>query len=380
MKVKIIISCFFFLLAIYVKPIFSKIVFTGYSDVIFKYETITRKNLNPATLSFQTKRETNSTFYMNRVGLFATTNVTEDLLFKTDITFKRIGGIVDKLALQYAHIDYKLNDCVFSIGKITIPFNYYNQNKFYPFNRKEITLPLLYQTIGLPLSDLGVNCNYSFLIRDEFPISIDLFIVNGAGNNREKSDTVFLDFDNPLVEETNYHYEDNNTKKAIGTKIGMSVSDYISFGLSGYFNKWDPEGEKNSNLFGSFFILKKDAFSILAEYSFVDLEGDAGYGSVIGNSENDYLIKSYSSYLDYDFYLKNGKKIGLFINYDFIEGGKSDKKLEVWQYCCGLKYNLKSNFYLKTEYAYYKAKIKNANILFHKYVSDSFNLAAGLTF
>ncbi|MDE2237696.1 MAG: hypothetical protein KGK30_07390, partial [Elusimicrobia bacterium] len=144
----------------------AKVVFTGYGDMQAAAQgrfmiggppsVLNSFGIGPGDVEARGAK-------INSLGLFATSDISDNARVLIDLTFKDIGATTKTTVIQYGYLEYDDFGGEAQVGKITLPFNYYNQNRFYPFQRPSINPPLFQSAIlGLPISDIGATVNKTF--------------------------------------------------------------------------------------------------------------------------------------------------------------------------------------------------------------------------
>ncbi len=267
----------------------AKVVFTGYGDLRYNAGLDAKIRGSAATLAAFGTPETDlvsRSFSASALGLFATTEVQEDLKFLMDVTFRSIGASVGTLAIQYAYLDWApLKDTAVRGGKITLPFGYYNEFKFYPFQRVGITPPI-FQTgfLGLPIADWGVSAAQR-LPMSWATLEASAYTVNGYGHvGTSKTSLRSASLPGGLVLSNNFRASDNNHKPAVGGRLrllDLGGAD-SEFGASYYAGNWDSSGLEPMYLAGAHARAKLAGFELLVEALHLAVRGDKGFAPAIG--------------------------------------------------------------------------------------------------
>lgn len=293
------------MLAACAAPAAAKVVFTGYGD--FQFTPLGRFRIDgpPAILSgfglgsgvLETRGNT-----INALGLFATTALNEKAKLQMDVTYKGIASTVKTLTVQYAYVEYADFGGTARLGKITIPFNYYNEKKFYPFQHASITAPNFQSSIlGLPIADVGAAVSRPFDVGAGFTLKADLYGVNGYGPT-PGSTTTFRNGgvpSNALTIANNVGSSDANHDVAFGARLELSHSSLpnSSAGVSYYHDRWDPQGQKLFQMGGAHLHLAAGGFDWLSEALMLNAKGDAGMVQTFGSP--DWRTDGFFSELDY---------------------------------------------------------------------------------
>jgi hypothetical protein len=277
------------LFALSTGPARAKVVFTGYgdfrvtgnltADIEGPAAILGAFNISDTTIKSRGSR-------LEAVGIFATTNLSPNLDFLMDVTYREIGPKVNDLRLQYAYLNYAVSErTALSAGKITFPFGYLNQKEFYPFQRIPITAPLFQQAIlGLPMADVGASLSHRL---DVGParLTADVYAVNGYGPISGSS-TSFRNGSLPgaLVIANNLASRDANNRTALGGRLTFSPSDGrdAEAGVSYYGGQWDPQGTRMLQMGNAHVHMNVASVYFLAEYLLLNVKGDQGFANNVG--------------------------------------------------------------------------------------------------
>lgn len=271
-------------------PAAAKVVFTGYGDLQLSAAKAKLYGDAPALASFglsDTDIESRG-FAINSIGLFATTNLKENMDFMVDFSYRQIGNTTKETRIQYAYLEHTPSeDFKYRLGRFPLPFGYFNQNRFYSFQRKTGSGPLFLTSIlGLPIADTGAGVQKQFktsLAR----IDLDLYGVNGYGGN-PIAPTKFRTA-TPLggiTVSNNLSYTNNNKDIAFGGRLTFAEigGRNMETGFSYYNGAWDPSGKKYLQMMDGHFHTGLARFDLLAEYVHVDVQGDTGFAAAVGDS------------------------------------------------------------------------------------------------
>lgn len=267
----------------------AKVLFTGYGDL--RYSTGLRAKISgePATLkafSLQEGGLVSRSFSADTIGLFASTEVQEDLQFLMDLSFKSIGNNVGLLKLQYAYLHWTPREhSTLDGGRVTIPFGYLNENRFYAFQRYTISPPVFPAGIlGLPISDWGVTG------RQRFPLShaaveASAYMVNGYGNQgTNKTGLRVSTLPGGLALSSNLAAADNNHKPSVGGRLSLKDigGAQVETGASYFWGYWDKSGLEPMGMAGLHAHANAGGWDVLAEYLHLAVRGDQGFAASIG--------------------------------------------------------------------------------------------------
>lgn len=264
-------------------PARAKVVFTGYGDFRMTPQGVFRIDGAPQVLNtFGLGPETLETRSnsISAIGLFATTSINENTRLQMDVTYKNVGATVKTLTIQYGYLEYSAYGGQAQFGKITLPFGYYNQNRFYPFQRPSISAPVFQSAIlGLPIADIGGDVSRPFELGDAV-VRVDLYSVNGYGP-LPGSTTTFRSAGVPsgaLTIANNISGSNANHTLAVGGRLDLShksLSD-SSAGISYYRGSWDPSGSNLFQMAGAHLHARAAGFEFLGELLHLDVKGDQG--------------------------------------------------------------------------------------------------------
>lgn len=269
----------------------ARVVFTGYADLRYNTGLAQKIQGSPATLTAlgsQPGQLTTRGFSADAIGLFATTELRENLQFLTDITFRRIGSTVGQLSLQYAYLHWTpLANTSLNGGKITIPYGYHNENRFYAFERTTILSPIFQGGIlGLPIADWGVSATQQFPMTP-FTAELTAYMVNGYGavpgtNTSLRSATL----PGGLAMSNNIGSADNNDKSSFGGRARLKDIGGlpIETGVSYYWGAWDSSALAPMHLLGAHVHGKLGGLDLLVEGLHLGARGDQGFVASIGDT------------------------------------------------------------------------------------------------
>lgn len=268
----------------------AKIFFTGYGNFQMSAQQSSKIYGDPAALA--TFKLTDSSvktrgFTMDSLGFFATTNIKEEMNFLLDLTYRKIGNTTGETRIQYAYLeDIPWEDFRYRLGKITLPFGYYNQNRFYAFQREELSSPVFQSAIlGLPIADVGASIQKRYQTRAA-RIDVDLYGVNGYGgtpSDPKKFRSATLP--GALVLSGNLASSNGNGNIAFGGRLRFAeiAGRQLESGVSYYGGAWDSGGSKYFQMMNVHFHSKVARLDFLAEYLHMDVLGDAGFAASVGD-------------------------------------------------------------------------------------------------
>lgn len=258
----------------------AKVSFTGYGSLLMPVDS-EFKIRGPAAVLGSTPEGNliSRGFRVDAVGLFATTKVSEDVDFLMDLTFRNIGTTVGQTRIQYAYLDAALPwwGLRAQAGRVTLPFNYYNSRRFYPFQRIEISAPVFVNgVLGLPIADAGAVLSRRFELDAGWALDARAYAVNGYGSVTTSTGALR----NPslpgaLALSGNLGAGNNNKDVAVGGQLAASRAGGEA-GVSYYRGAWDREGRRMLQLAGAHLLWTPGRFDILAEYLHIHATGDEG--------------------------------------------------------------------------------------------------------
>lgn len=266
----------------------AKVAFTGYADINFVARRSSELGGTPsvlADLGVSPRRTVTRGFEAEAVGIFAATKLAEPLSFLMDVTFRRIGFDAEETRLQYAFLEYApSDDWTGRVGKITLPFGYYNERRFYPFQRYTATPPAFVNgVLGLPISDLGGSVSKRFSA-DAFQAELAVFVVNGYGSIPTSTASFRTPTSLGLVLTSNLTRQNNNEQMAYGARLALSeiAGRDLGAGLSYYRGEWDPGGRKPFQMYNAYALAGVGRLKVLAEALRMEVDDDPGFEQSVG--------------------------------------------------------------------------------------------------
>lgn len=276
-------------------PADAKVFFTGYADLRANIDTHGTIRGTPATLTALSLTETDFVshgFTSDAVGLFATTQVKEDLAFSLDLNFRNIGTSVGTFGVNYAYAEWQPYEAgTVRGGKLLVPFGYFNENRFYAFQRNTIAAPVFLSGIlGLPISNWGAQYTHSFPT-DAFTAELTAYSINGygavgtTGVNKQKLRTMTVA--GGLAISGSLRASDNNHSPAVGgrarlTRIGGKD---LETGVSYYYGMWDSGGLQPLQMENLHARANVWGFDVLAEGLMINAHGDQGFNDALGGPD-----------------------------------------------------------------------------------------------
>lgn len=344
-------------------PAAAKVVFTGYADFATTPQGSFKIDGPPSVLSGfgvgPEKIETRGSG-INALGLFASTSLSDDAHLQMDVTYRNIGATAKTISIQYAYLEYSAYDGQARVGKITLPFGWYNQNRFYPFQRPSISAPLFQSAIlGLPIADIGAAAGRPFEL-GPLTATADVYAVNGYGPV-PGSTTTFRSATLPggLTIANNLGSADANHKVAAGARLDFAHKDFkdSNAGVSYYRGEWDPAGRKLFQMAGAHLRASAAGFEFIGEYLALSVKGDQGLEANLGSP--DWRTDGFFAELDYHRLSVRDKTVTPWIRFeDYFsraQGGGGGREA-VWEAAGGTSVQLIDGVLAKFEAAdlYYR--------------------------
>jgi hypothetical protein len=369
-------------------PAQAKVVFTGYGD--FRYTALSAFDIEGpasllATFNLRDTSIKSRSARMESVGIFATTNLSPGLDFLMDVTYREIGVKTNELRLQYAYLNYAVSEQTeLSLGKITLPFGYLNQQKFYSFQRVAITAPTFQQGIlGLPIADIGASASHQLPV-GPVQLKADIYAVNGYGPITG-STASFRNGSLPggLVLANNLPSRDANNRTAFGGRFTFSPAGNpeIEAGVSYYSGHWNSEGTSPFEMKNAHLHADVSHFEFLAEYLCLDIEGDQGFVNNLGIA--DWRTTGYFGKLSYDGFQIAGKPLIPWVRFEEyashgVGGGSGREKLRSPAGGVALKTTENVSIKLEVSHLFYVIPFQGQGDL--KLEGNSYLLGASFTF
>jgi hypothetical protein len=274
-----------------VPPAAAKVVFTGYGD----FRAVPQGSFRVdgprsalANFGLGPERVEARGFSVDSLGLFATTSLSDRTRLQMDVTYRDIGQDAKTIRIQYAYLESEAWGAKFRAGKITLPFGWYNEHRFYPFQRPSISGPIFQSAIlGLPMADIGASARKTFPVGPA-ALSADVYAVNGYGPVPGSTDS-FRSASLPggLTIARNIGSADPNHKIAVGGRLDLSPADDDADGLgaSYYRGEWDPAGRNLFQMAGAHARGRWGGLEALAEYTRLIVQGDRGFAANLGSPD-----------------------------------------------------------------------------------------------
>ena len=338
-------------------PAAAKVTFTGYGNfVMTAQQSVDVYGDAPALAKFATPAQTlkDRGFTIGGLGLFATTNIKEGMDFLLDVTYRQIGSTTKQTSIQYAYLEHVLgDDFSYRAGKITLPFGYYNQNRFYAFQRIELSAPVFQSAVlGLPIADIGAAAHKCF--RTSWSrIDADFYAVNGYGSS-PNDPTKFRSATLPgaIVLSNNLAAENNNQNLAFGGRLTAAElgGRDLETGISYYGGPWNSAGTKYFQMLDAHFHGNVARLDVLTEYLHMDVQGDPGFVEAVNDTH--YRTDGYFLTASYPLWRIQGKPLTPYAASEgYVTRGHHGAGQERLQgYRAGLNYKPLDALQIKLEY------------------------------
>jgi hypothetical protein len=363
------------LAALLPRPAGAKVAFTGYGNFVIPAYTEFRVR-GPSTVlgGIPEGNLISKGFRLDAAGLFATTKVSDDAEFLMDLTFRNVGNTVGQTRIQYAYLDAGLpwEDLRVQVGRVNLPFGYYNSRRFYPFQRVELSAPIFINGIlGLPIADAGAVLSRRIELDDGWGVDARVYGVNGYGS--VPGSTVSLR--NPglpggLGIAGNLGAGNNNKDIAWGGQLALTRAAAGEAGVSYYRGAWDPDGRRMLQLAGAHLYLTLAGFDMLAEYLHIHATGDDGMVSTLGSSR----WSTHGAFLtvSHPLFTVREKPVDGWVHAEnYRSGGAGGGAKEVLRsYSGGLRSVVTENITLKSELAhlYYRLPTAPSSVVLDGYL------------
>lgn len=363
-----------FLFSSGVVPVSAKVVFTGYADLQVSPQAVTKITASPAVAGqiqaltgapLPTGSAESRSFNTDSLGLFATTSFNEETDFLMDITYKRIGATAGETRVQYAYLDFhrpSLGEA--KVGRVTLPIGYYNEHRFYSFQRQAISPPFFQSAIlGLPIADHGVVLSKT-LDLGGLELSGAGFLVNGYGPASGSTDTFRRGLggvSGSLVIANNLGNTNANSQFAYGGNLGLSFLENrpAKVGVSAYQGAWRPNGDYNFTMFNTYLVWESKRLSLIAEGLRTMTDGDKGMVTLFGvqkwESTGGFVEGSYS------FIKEETRELALFAGTEQTvvrgKGAGESGREKLTAHKTGVSWRLNPFVLLKAQYLFLDYKI-----------------------
>jgi hypothetical protein len=288
------------------------------------------------------------------------------LMFEAELEFQLEHNDLE-IGLEYADIMYVINDnMIIRAGKFLLPFGTFMERLHPAWINRFSTFPLGFGHHGgiVPFSGIGVELRGAFDLGGP-KLNYSLYSTNGPRLNDgedEHEEAGMLIFDN---------YEDNNTNKAFGGRIGLlpfedssteiGFSTYSTNGTGGAESEYEDVGaflyaldfsfvKQISGIGGTVDIKAQYNNSSVDDATYIEIheDGDEEEYSFDNESNSFYTQLSYRPTMAESDFMKRLELVGRYSNLNTPEGAKWEEESE--QYAFGLNYWLSWRSVIKVAY------------------------------
>jgi hypothetical protein len=199
------------------------------------------------------------------------------------------GRVVPEMAIEwehmgteqyvaYAQVDLKSSSAlIFRVGQFVAPVGAFNEYQYPDFLRKTVVAPIAMTSIIPSLwSEVGVQVRGKVVDRAGRGVNYALFSSNGL----EQVDPIPGDGIVPeggSIRNMTMHARDlNNSGKALGGRLGATVTRELEFGLSGYRGAYTSDGRRDLTLLDSDLIFHPERFTLRVEVAVARQEVTGG--------------------------------------------------------------------------------------------------------
>ncbi|HDT11824.1 MAG TPA: hypothetical protein ENN58_03705 [bacterium] len=245
----------------------------------------------------------------------------------------------NKIDLKQAWAGIMFSDAfLIKMGMYLVPFGRYNQmNRAY--QTKLVHPPLNVETLyPYGWRDLGIQLNGRM-----GGLLYDLYIGNGLAEGQYLNDL--------------QHYQDNNSDKGRGGRIGWRIGEGFEAGYSYYSGRYDDNNERSMQMQGFDLIWVTQNSSLIGEYTRVDLNNPEGFNA--GKGEGYFIqlsfpmeslnpVISYQSLIYKDPFHGRGYTGG-----NYPGEGIQDNRT---RWTVGVMLNVQNNLLFKVQYDFNKEK------------------------
>lgn len=274
------------LITLLAAPAGAKVAFTGYGEVEATADSYIRIR-GPAALPGLTEGNLiRKGFELDSAGIFASTKIGEDAEFLMDITYEDIGRTVDETRIQYAYLQGGLPwwGLRGQLGRVTIPFNFYNTRRFYPFQRVELSAPLyMGAVLGLPIADTGAVLSRRFELSDGWALNAQVYAINGYGHSSSTAALRSPSVPGGVIMAGNLRPTNNNKDIATGGQLAFGREGDGEMGFSYYRGAWSPDDRGVLQMAGAHAHWTPGRFDVLAEYLHLHATRDEGMRQSLGS-------------------------------------------------------------------------------------------------
>lgn len=331
------------------KPSKTQFMMRGYGSALFQ--------------SLNDEGEKESSFKTGHFSPIFLVKLSDKLMFETELEFVFEDGELETV-LEYANIMYSLNDYMtVRAGKFLLPYGTFTERLHPSWINKLSTAPLGFGHDGIvPSSGIGVELRGAFAAGGS-KFNYSLYSTNGPKLNDgsdEPDEAGILHFDN---------YEDNNTNKSFGgrigflpftdsstevgfsflnSKVGDADSDYedVAANLIAY----DFSFVKKVNPLGGVIDIKAQYNkSVVDDAEYIELhEGEEEEYTFDNSSDSFYAQLSYRPSMSGSDFLKNIELVGRYSELNTPEGAEWESNIN--QTSFGLNYWLSWRSAIKINY------------------------------
>ena len=256
-------------------------------------------------------------FQLREFSLFMDFSLTDELVVSTELEAGDNGTL---FTANYAYLDYQATENLnFRIGKILVPFLWYNENKpsykqflmSQPFTAWQLapvnSTPIIVHGFGW--SDAGVMVGYHHELEDLGILDVKASAINGLGSDSNILDDNTIQLDDGGMQPTvrprdgliqnrfSQSLRDNNNDIALTLKVSFAAEELpLDFGVSWYHGAWDPDGRKDLNMYGVHANYLDDFWTFKSEFAYATVEQDAGInpgGPPLNISTGDYEMMAW---------------------------------------------------------------------------------------
>jgi predicted porin len=311
--------------------------------LLFAVPTVAQVKVN-GYLSFEyLKGEKQSGFHQGsfqnaRAGLITTGQIAPRFDFALEA---RLRGEY-QVELEQAWAGFKASEAFsLKLGLFLVPFGKYNQSNR-PHQTLLIRSPLnLEDTYPASWRDIGVLA--------EGKIGIFLYSAY-LGNGLAEAENL----------RGGQQFNDNNSDKGKGTRIGLLLAQKFEVGVSYYRGKQDERNERNLRLLGFDLSWDIESFQVLAEYSKGEMENPSPGAK--GKAEGYFVqlsfpVDRFNAVVSYQDFSYKDAFHGPGFQKPAISGQGIDEDSQRW--ALGLDYSFSQNLLLKLEYDFNKARDRN---------------------
>lgn len=179
--------------------------------------------------------------------------IADRFLFEAEVEFALEEGVTEA-ELEYAQVDYSLtNNLTVVAGKFLLPFSIFTERLHPSWINTFVTTPPLYgghHGGGAPadplipiLSDVGAQLRGTFDVGRFSYVTAAAFVSQGPRPAMEEEPAPGAE-EHPFPELAfGTNFEDNNTGKMVGGRVGFGLAPYFEANLSGMRGSYDDAGD-----------------------------------------------------------------------------------------------------------------------------------------